>query len=144
LEYWRKQLEGVPPLLQLPTDRPRPELQTYNGSVCSIKLAKTLLQKLLALSRREGTTLFMTLLAAFQVLLARYSGQKDLVIGTDLANRTRVETERLIGFFVNLVPLRLRLEGDPKFRELLQRVREVALGAYTHQDMPFDKLVEEL
>ena len=144
LEYWRTQLEGAPPLLQLPTDRPRPSHQTYSGARRTATIPKPLTEAVQRLSRLEGTTLFMTMLAAFQVLLARYSGQKDLVIGTDLANRTHVETEGLIGFFVNLVPLRLRLQGDPSFRELLQQVRDAALGAYAHQDMPFDKLVEDL
>jgi non-ribosomal peptide synthetase component F len=101
-------------------------------------------QELVALSRREGVTLFMMLLAGFQALLARCTGQEDILVGTDVANRRQVETEQLIGFFINLLPLRTDLSGDPTFRELLGRVREVALGAYAHQDLPFEKLVEEL
>ena len=110
----------------------------------SIPLSSDLASSLKKFSRQEGVTLFMTLLAGFQTLLSRYSGQEQIVVGTDLANRTTTETERLIGFFINLLALRTDLSGNPSFRDLLGRVREVALGAYAHQDMPFDKLVEEL
>jgi amino acid adenylation domain-containing protein len=144
LSYWREHLTGAPPVLELPTDRPRPSVQTYAGATTGFAVEAEVLEKLKALSRREGATLFMTLLAAFNVLLSRYSGQKDVVVGTNIANRNRAETEGLIGFFINNLVLRTDLSGDPDFRELLGRVREVCLGAYIHQDIPFDKLVEEL
>jgi acyl carrier protein len=144
LKYWRRQLHGAPLLLALPTDRPRPRVRSFQGAYASIPLSAELAGSAKEFSQREGVTLFMTLLAAFQALLSRYSGQEQIVIGTDLANRTTMETERLIGFFINLLALRTDLSGDPTFRDLLQRVRETALGAYAHQDMPFDKLVEEL
>ena len=143
LSYWRKQLAGVA-LLQLPTDRPRPAVQSYRGGRQSIELSKELTQGLKALSRKHGVTLYMTLLAAFQTLLHRYTGQDDLVVGSPIANRNRTEIESLIGFFVNTLVLRSNLAGNPTFRELLTRVREVALGAYAHQDIPFEKLVEAL
>ena len=144
LAYWREQLKGAPPLLQLPTDRPRPQTQSFRGAYESIPLAAEVSSALKKFSQQEGMTLFMTLLAGFQTLLSRYSGQEQIVLGTDVANRTTTETERLIGFFINLLALRGDLSGNPTFRELLGRVRESALGAYAHQDMPFDKLVEEL
>ena len=143
LAYWRRQLAGAPPL-ELPTDRPRPAVQTFNGAAASFALSKDLSADLAALSRRAGTTLYMTLLAAFALLLSRYSNQTDVVLGGDTANRTRVETEGLIGFFVNMLVLRLDLDGNPSFTELLRRVREVTLNAYAHQELPFEKLVEEL
>ncbi len=144
LDYWKKQLAGAPPALELPTDRPRPAVQTYRGATVPIALSRELSAGLAALGRREGVTLFMTLLAAFQVLLARYTGQDDIVVGSPIAGRTHVETEGLIGFFVNTLVLRTDLSGEPTFRELLARVREVTLGAYTHQEVPFEKLVQEL
>jgi amino acid adenylation domain-containing protein len=144
LDYWRTQLAGAPPLLELPTDRPRPGVQGFAGKTQSFVLGQPLTEELKALSRREGVTLFMTLLAAFQTLLSRYSGQEDVVVGTPIAGRQRLETEGLIGFFVNTLALRSDLSGEPSFRELLKRVRETTLGAYTHQDVPFEKLVEEL
>jgi amino acid adenylation domain-containing protein/FkbM family methyltransferase len=144
LGYWRRQLEGAPPLLELPTDFPRPAIQTYRGAVEHYAVGAALTEQLRALSRGEGTTLFMTLLAAFKVLLARYSGQSDIVIGSDIANRNHTETEGLIGFFVNMLLLRTDLSDNPTFTELLGRTRETALGAYAHQDVPFEKLVEEL
>jgi amino acid adenylation domain-containing protein len=144
LAYWREQLTGAPATLELPTDRRRPPVQGHQGAAHTVQLPLTLLTALHALSRRESSTLFMTLLAAFYVLLYRYSGQTDLVVGTAIANRTRPETDPLIGFFVNSLALRADLTGNPPFRELLGRVREVALGAYEHQDMPFEKLVAEL
>jgi len=143
LSYWKHQLVGVS-ALDLPTDRPRPAVQTYRGAKQSLVLPKTLSDQLQALSRKEGVTLFMTLMAAFQTLLHRYSGQDDIVMGSPIAGRTRSETEGLIGFFVNTLVLRADLSGNPSFRELLHRVREMALGAYEHQDIPFEKLVEEL
>src|SRR5207244_5165008 len=143
LLYWRKQLENMS-ILRLPTDRPRPAVQSHRGAAQSIVLSKETADQLKALSRREGVTLFITLLAAFQSLLQRYTGQGDIVVGAPIAGRTRSETERLIGFFVNTLVLRTDLSGNPTFREALARVRKVALGAYAHQDIPFEKLVEEL
>lgn len=143
LAYWKRQLAGAP-TLQLPTDRPRPAVQTFRGARHSLVLSPTLVQALKDLSQQHGVTLFMTLLAALQVLLHRYTGQDDIVVGSPIANRTRVETEGLIGFFVNTLVLRTDLSGEPRFRELLRRVREVALQAYSHQDLPFEKLLEEL
>ncbi len=144
LAYWRGRLGHQLPVLALPTDHPRPPVQTYRGARCACPLPAGLSEGLLALSRAQDVTMFMLLLAAFQVLLSRYTGQTDIVVGTDVANRTREETEGLIGFFVNLLVLRTDLSGDPAFTELVGRVREVALGAYAHQDLPFHKLVETL
>ena len=144
LSYWQRQLGGELPVLELPTDRARPAVQSYRGAHESITLSEELTQQLKALSQREGCTLFMTLLAAFQVLLHRYTRQDDIVVGTVVAGRTRVEVEPLIGLFINSLVLRTDLSGDPSFRELLRRVREVTLGAYAHQAVPFEKLVEEL
>ncbi|MBI3457316.1 MAG: amino acid adenylation domain-containing protein [Candidatus Rokubacteria bacterium] len=144
LAYWRRQLAGAPAVLELPSDRPHPALQTYRGARHVVEFPGTLADGLAALSRRAGVTLFMTLLAGFQALLHRYTGQKDIVVGSPVAARTRTETEGLIGLFVNTLALRADLSGDPTFWELLGRVREVALGAYAHQDLPFEKLVEEL
>jgi hypothetical protein len=144
LAYWRRQLEGAPTLLELPTDRPRPPVQSFRGAKHTFTIPTELTGELKQLSQHEGTTLFMTLLAGFQILLAHQSGRRDIVVGTDLANRTRIETERLIGFFINLLPLRTTLSNDMKLRDLLDQVRETALGAYAHQELPFDKLVEEM
>lgn len=144
LSYWKEKLAGAPPLLNLPTDRPRPAIQTYRGACQSLILSPSLLKSLKVLSRQENVTLFMALLATFKILLHRYANQDDIVIGSPIAGRTRVETEGLIGFFVNTLVLRTDLSGNPTFRDLLTRVREVALGAYTHQDLPFEKLVETL
>src|ERR1044072_6359471 len=144
LDYWRKRLEGMPPVLELPADRPRPQVQTFRGAALPFKLSKELAEQLRALSRREGVTLYMTLLAALQTLLARYTGQEDIAVGTPIANRRHAEIENLIGFFVNTLVLRTDVSGNPTFRELVQRVRETALGAYTHQDVPFEMLVEVL
>ncbi|MGE5305217.1 MAG: condensation domain-containing protein, partial [Alphaproteobacteria bacterium] len=143
LSYWKGQLSGIS-VLELPTDRPRPAVQSYRGSRESIELSDELTRQLKTLSRKEGVTLFMTLLAAFQTLLQRYCGQEDIAVGSPIAGRTRSETERLIGFFVNTLVLRSDLSSDPTFRELLGRVRKMALEAYEHQDIPFEKLVEEL
>jgi uncharacterized protein YbdZ (MbtH family) len=143
LSYWKKQLSGFE-VLNLPTDRPRPAIQTHRGSQQSIDLSKELTQNLMGLCRSERATLFMTLLAAFQVLLYRYSGQEDILVGSPIAGRTCPEIEGLIGFFVNTLVLRNDLSGDPTFRELLSRVRESAIEAYEHQDIPFEKLVEEI
>ena len=144
LGYWRRQLVDMPASLELPTDRSRPPVQTSRGATEHFSLPSTLAARLKALGREEGCTLFMTLLAAFDVLLHRYTGQEDIVVGTPIAGRNRRETEPLIGFFINALPLRARLDGDPTFRELLGRVREATLGAYAHQDLPFEKLIEEL
>jgi len=144
LSYWRKQLEGAPALLELPTDRPRPATRSYRGALETVVFPQLLLRAVKALSQQEGASLFMTLLAAFQTLLWRHSGQEDIVVGSPIAGRNRVEIEGLIGFFVNTLVLRSDLSGNPTFRELLRRVREVTLGAYAHQDLPFEKLVEEL
>jgi amino acid adenylation domain-containing protein len=143
LAYWRQQLAGVS-TLQLPADRPRPAVQTFRGARHWLTLPPTLTQALKTLSWRYGVTLFMTLLAAFQALLHRYTEQDDIAVGTLSANRHRAEIEGLIGFFVNILVLRTDLSGDPGFRELLGRVRAVTLGAYEHQDAPFEKLLEAL
>jgi amino acid adenylation domain-containing protein len=144
LAYWRNQLQGAPSLLALPTDRPRPAMQTFSGAAHTLMFPPELSAALKSLSQREGVTLFMTLLAAFQMLLCRYTGQMDISVGTPIANRNRAEVEGLIGLFANTLVLRTNLDGNPSFRELLQRVKEVALGAYARQDLPFEKLVEEL
>ncbi|NMG19781.1 non-ribosomal peptide synthetase [Brasilonema bromeliae] len=144
LNYWKQQLAGAIPVLELPTDKPRPPVQTRRGAKQSFVLPKNLSASLSALSRQEGVTLFMTLLAAFQTLLYRYSGQQDILVGSPTAGRNREEIEGLIGFFVNTLVLRTDLSGNPSFRELLQRVRSHAMSAYANQDLPFDKLVEEL
>ncbi len=144
IAFWRRQLAGLPPLLGLPTDRPRPAAQSFRGATRPVRLPAGLAPQLEALSRREGATLFMVLLAAFQALLARHSGQQDLAVGSPIAGRNRVEIEGLIGFFVNTLVLRGDLSGEPSFRELLARVRKTALAAQTHQDLPFEKLVQEL
>src|SRR6185369_14352836 len=144
LSYWREQLSGAPPVLELPSDRPRPAMQSYRGASHSFRINPEVSAGLKALSRSEGATLFMTLLAAFKVLLSRYSGQTDISVGTDMASRNRAELEPLIGFFVNALVMRTKIRTDEGFRELLKRVREVCLGGYAHQDVPFEKLVEEL
>ncbi|MEH2149116.1 amino acid adenylation domain-containing protein [Nostoc sp.] len=143
LSYWQNQLDDIS-ILNLPTDRPRLAAQSYQGARQPLQLSKSLSKALLALGQEEGVTLFITLLAAFQVLLYRYTQQEDIAIGSPIANRNRSEIEGLIGFFVNSLVLRTDLSGNPTFRELLSRVKEVALGAYAHQDLPFEKLVEEL
>lgn len=144
LDYWRSQLRGAPPSIELPFDRPRPQAETHRGGMVRVHLGRGLTGALKKLSQQEEATLFMTLLAGFQALLQRYSGQEDLVVGTPIANRRWTETEGLIGCFVNTLALRTRLNGDPTFRELLARVREVSLGAYDHQDLPFEKVIEAL
>jgi amino acid adenylation domain-containing protein len=137
-------LEGAPGVLNLPTDHSRPPAQSFRGKRQIIELSRELTEELKALGRKEGVTLFMTLLAAFQTLLYRYTRQQDVVVGSPIANRNRTEVEGLIGFFANTLVLRTDLSGNPSFRELLQRVRKMALEAYEHQDLPFEKLVEEL
>jgi amino acid adenylation domain-containing protein len=144
LSYWKQELANLPSSLDLPTDRPRPQVQTFRGARHTFALSAALTEELLALSRREGATLFMTAFAAFVALLHRYTGQEDIVVGADIANRTRLETERLIGCFFNHLVLRVDVSGEPTFRELVRHVRSVTLGAYAHQDLPFDMLVRAL
>jgi amino acid adenylation domain-containing protein len=144
LSYWRKQLDDSPPMINLPTDRPRPPVMTYQGDALPIVVPEALTEKLRDLTRSAGTSLFMTMLASFQMLLSRYTGQDDIVIATPVAGRRSVETEELIGFFVNTLLIRTKLSGNPRLREALDRVREVVLEAQTHQELPFEKLVEEL
>jgi amino acid adenylation domain-containing protein len=144
VDYWKQQLNHAPPLLELPTDRPRPTVQSFRGQQLEFILAPALTEQLQRLSRKYGVTLFMTLLSAFQVLLHRYSGQPDIVVGSPIANRNRREIEGLIGFFVNTLILRNQVDGQQSFDQLLQQVRKVTLDAYAHQDIPFEKLVGEL
>ena len=142
--YWRNQLRGAPRVLELPTDHPRPPVQGYEGARYSFGIDPVLIDRLTAVSRRQRVTLFMTLLAALQTLLWRYTGQSDLVVGTPVAGRTRLEFENLVGCFTNTLILRGDLSGDPLFSELLRRVRAMTLGAYAHQELPFESIVAEL
>ncbi len=142
--WWREHLKGAPPVLELPADRPRSEKLSYQGASEIVPFSPELASTLNAFSRKEDVTLFITLLAGFQALLSRLTNQEQIVVGTDVANRTAVEVEPLIGCFINVLALHTDLSGNPTFRELLGRVRKVALGAWAHQDIPFDKLVEEL
>ncbi|HEX8904580.1 MAG TPA: condensation domain-containing protein, partial [Longimicrobiaceae bacterium] len=144
LAWWREQLAGAPALLKLPTDRPRPAVQSYRGARVPVAFPPELLERLRKLERGAGATLHMVLMGAWQVLLARYAGADDVVVGTPIAGRTRAEVEGVIGLFVNTLVLRTDLSGDPTFREVLRRLRETALGAYEHQEVPFEKLVAEL
>jgi amino acid adenylation domain-containing protein len=144
LGYWKGRLANLPAALELPTDQPRPAVQSFHGDVCTFQLPLELSQALSELSQQEGVTLYMTLLAAFQVLLARYSDQEDIVVGSPIAGRTRQETEALIGFFVNILVLRTDMSENPTVREFLARLRDTCLGAFAHQDLPFEKLVDEL
>jgi len=144
LGYWKQKLAGIPPVLELPLDRPRPPYKTFNGASVSFRVPKKIAQEVAQLGRREGATLFMTLLSAFYVFLYRYTSQEDLVVGSPIANRIRREIEDLIGFFVNSLVMRTQVSSEITFRELLAKVREVSLEAFAHQDVPFEKLVEEL
>ncbi|HEX7243528.1 MAG TPA: amino acid adenylation domain-containing protein, partial [Longimicrobiaceae bacterium] len=144
LAWWRERLGGSPPALELPTDRPRPAVVSGRGASHRFRVPAETTRALRALARREGATLYMVGRAAADLLLSRWSGQEDVVVGSPIANRTRVELDALIGFFVNTLALRTDLSGDPAFTELLGRVRETALGAYAHQDLPFERLVEEI
>ncbi|MFJ8203445.1 non-ribosomal peptide synthetase [Micromonospora chalcea] len=144
LEYWKKTLAGAPAALELPIDKPRPAVQSTRGGSRPFALPEPVMTRLRALSQREGATPFMTLLAAFQALLHRYSREDDIVVGVPVANRNRPEIERLVGYFVNTLALRTDLSGDPSFRELVGRVRQTCLGAFAHQEVPFERLVEEL
>ncbi len=144
LAYWTERLRGAPALLELPTDRPRPAVQTHRGASHRFTLPAPLVAELRSLGQREGATLYMVLLAAWSVLLSRYSGQQEVVVGSPIAGRTHGEVEGLIGLFVNTLALHVDLTGNPAFRDLLKQVRETTLGAYEHQDLPFEKLVEAL
>ncbi|MFO0758294.1 MAG: non-ribosomal peptide synthase/polyketide synthase [Byssovorax sp.] len=144
LDHWKTALRGAPEALDLPSDRPRPKVPSRRGAWASALVSPEVARGLEALSRRSGTTLYMTLLAAFYVLLQRWTGQRDLVVGTPIANRTHTETERLIGFFINTLVLRTQVDDDLTIAELLGRVRETCLAAYAHQDLPFERLVQEL
>ena len=144
LDYWRAKLKDAPPLLQLPTDRSRPAVQSYQGKSQSWEIPEHLTKQLQDLAQNEGATLFMLLLAAFKTLLYRYTGQEDIIVGSPIANRDREQVQELIGFFVNTLVLRINLAENPNFLKLLSQVRQVALEAYAHQDLPFDKLVEAL
>jgi hypothetical protein len=144
LDYWRTQLAGAPASIELPTDRPRPARQSYWSGHARVELPVAVSAELRELGRRDGATLFMTLLAGFQALLYRLSGQEDVVVGSPIAGRRWSAVEPLIGFFVNMLPLRARFDGEPSFRELLRRVRASVLGAYAHQDVPFPRIVASL
>jgi len=144
LNYWQKQLADAPPLLELPTDQPRPSIPTFQGHTLNFQIDPDLTDKLKTLSQRSGVTLFMTLLATFTTLLFRYSHQEDILIGTPVANRNRQEIEPLMGFFVNTLVMRNSLQGNPTFWELLQQVRQSVLGAYANQDVPFEQVVDVL
>lgn len=144
LDYWKQQLADIPAVIELPTDQSRTAMQTFHGDLQKFQFDSQLTHKLKNLSQKSGSSLFMTLLTAFVILLSRYSGQEDIVIGSLISDRNRVALEPLIGFFVNTLVLRTRLEGNPTFIELLQQVRQMALDAYAHQDVPFDQLVETL
>jgi hypothetical protein len=144
MSYWKERLAGAPPALDLPTDHPRPALRSHNGARQSLSVRKDIAEAVKRLSQQEGATLFMAFLGIFNALLYRYTGQEDIVVGVPIAGRNRVEIENLIGFFVNTLVLRVRLSDNPTFRELLKRVKEATLGAYANQEVPFEKLVEEL
>ncbi|WP_420124962.1 non-ribosomal peptide synthase/polyketide synthase [Longimicrobium sp.] len=144
VEFWRQALAGAPALLELPTDRPRPPVESHRGALERLVVPSGLTAEVHALARREGSTLFMVLLAALDVVLGRLAGQEDVVIGTPIAGRTRAETDRMVGLFLNSLALRTDLSGDPSFRELLRRVRETTLNAYAHQDLPFERVLEEV
>ena len=144
LAYWQRQLSGCLPVLQLPTSRQRPAIQSFRGARQLFNLSANLTQTLKTFARQEGVTLFMTLLAVFKILLYRYTAQADILVGSPIANRQRSEVEGVMGFFVNTLVLRTDLSGNPTFRQLLARVREVTLEADAHQDVPFEKLVEAL
>jgi hypothetical protein len=142
--WWRHQLAGAPAVLEVPTDRPRPPAQSFAGAMISFTVNPSLTARTTELVRREGVTLFMLLLSVWKTLLFRYTGQGDLLVGTPIAGRNQTELEGLIGFFVNNVALRTQLGDNPSFRELLRRVRDTTLEAYEHQELPFDRLVDEL
>src|SRR6185295_1241951 len=142
--FWQSYLAGAPLVLELPTDKVRPKSQTFTGADLPVKFSSRLSSALNKLSQQQGVTLFITLMAAFQLFISRYTGREDVLIGTDIANRNRVELEQLVGFFVNLLPVRINLAGNPTFVELLERSAKSILSVYAHQELPFEKLVEEL
>lgn len=144
LAFWRERLRGIPPVIRLPLDRERPRNRTFAGACEMLHIPADELNAVKALARQEGATLFMTLMAVFQAMLSKYSGEEQIVVGTDLANRTMTETERMIGFFINLMAVRSDLSGNPTFRELLGRVRDGLLESYAHQEVPFPKIVQEV
>ncbi len=144
LKYWRRQLEGMPELLELPTDRPRRRMQTFRGDVFETALSEDQTASLKQLTQDNQATLYMTLLAGFAVLLSHYSGQDDIVVGSPIANRQELQLEEMIGFFVNTIVMRVRVKPAMTFRELLAQARRTALEAYQHQDIPFERLVEEM
>ena len=144
LNYWRERLAGAPPVLDLPTDRPRPAVRSIHGSRCEMRLSPELTAELSSFSRSHAVTLFMTLLSAFQVLLSRFCGQRQVTVGTSIAGRNRPEVEGLIGFFVNTLVLRADIGRASNFAGLVSQVRQETLDAYAHQNLPFEKLVEEL
>ncbi|HET6230448.1 MAG TPA: amino acid adenylation domain-containing protein [Longimicrobiaceae bacterium] len=144
LAFWKQHLAGAPPVLDLPYDRPRPAVQTYRGATVRADLSRATMDALTAFARRDGGTLFMVLLAAYKTVLGRWAGQENVVVGTPIAGRMDEETEALIGLFINTLAVHTDLSGDPTFRELVGRVREGLLGAYAHQELPFEKLVEEM
>jgi hypothetical protein len=144
LGYWKRKLEGAPPVLELPTDRPRPAVQSFRGGRERLRLSVELTEGLKRMSKQEGATLFMSLLGGFNVLLSRYSGQGDIVVGTPVANRGRVEVEGVVGLFVNTVVMRTELSGEASYREVMRRVKEVAVEAYGRQGVPFERVVEEI
>ncbi|WP_226886988.1 condensation domain-containing protein, partial [Nisaea nitritireducens] len=144
LSYWRDRLENAPALLELPADHPRPAVKSYRGGQRALTLPPELTERLEAFSRAKGATLFMTLLAAFKVLLHRYSGQEDILVGSPIANRTQAESEELVGFFVNTLVMRSTIERAQSFETVLSQLRETSLDAYAHQDLPFETLVTEL
>ncbi|HKR97153.1 MAG TPA: condensation domain-containing protein, partial [Candidatus Angelobacter sp.] len=144
LEFWKNQLAGTPPALELPLDHSRPAHKTSNGAAIRFTISQELSKEVAHIGRHEGATLFMTLLAAYYILLYRYTGQEDILAGTPIANRNRREIEELIGFFVNNLVLRVKLSADSTFLDVLKTVREICLEAYSHQDVPFERLVEEL
>ena len=144
LKYWKEKLEGIPEELELPRDHARPAVQTFGAEVCQVSLTKELTAGLKRISRESQATLYMTMLAGFAVLLSRYSGQEDIVVGSPIANRQEAQLEEMIGFFVNTLVMRVKVEREKSFRELLGEVRRTALEAYRYQDVPFERLVEEL
>jgi hypothetical protein len=144
LEYWKEQLAGIPERLELPTDRSRPPVQTFAADMCCVSLSAELTRKLKRVSQENQATLYMTLLAGFAVLIQRYSGQDDVVVGSPIANRQEAQLEEMIGFFVNALVMRVRVQPEMSLREMLAEVRKTALEAYRHQEVPFERLVEEL
>jgi hypothetical protein len=144
LAYWKERLAGLHPCLKLRTDSPRPKVQTYRGAFIPFTLPDSLVESLRTFCRQQGGTLFMTLLTVFEVLLHHHTGESDFVVGSPMTSRNRAETEGLIGFFLNTLALRADLSGEPSFRQLFERTREVVLGAYANQDVPFERLIEEL